>query len=268
MAHIIAWFLLFVFMYPLTMSIIWMVGGLYTYWRRERKNSKPPLLENYPPISILMVAYNEESVIHATVSHLLDLNYPEYEIIIVDDCSTNNTTKILKDLARADSRIRLVLLQENTGKPTALNAGLRVAQHEIIVSMDADSFLGRDALTWIAWHFETGLRIGAVTGNPRVLNRTSLLSRIQATEYSSIIGLIKRTQRIVGKVLTASGVLVAFRRTALVDIGFWGTDCVTEDIDITWKLEKSFWDVRYEARAVIWMMVPETLKGIWKQRVR
>jgi biofilm PGA synthesis N-glycosyltransferase PgaC len=120
----------------------------------------------------------------------------------------------------------------------------------------------------MAWHFNRFPRVGAITGNPRVLNRTSLLGKIQTGEYATIIGFIKRAQRILGKVLTVSGVVAAFRREALASVGFWDTDMVTEDIDITWKLEKEFWDVRYEPRALCWILVPETLKGLLRQRVR
>lgn len=250
------------------MSVVWMIGGVFYYFRRERKQIEPPVLSTYPPVSIVLAAYNEADIIRSTVSHLFKLDYPSYEIIVVDDCSTDQTATILRELAGEDQRLRLVLLDENIGKAAALNVGVRVVNHEIIISIDADSYLDHNALKWLVWHFEKGTRTGAVTGNPRVLNRTSLLSKIQAAEYSSIIGLIKRTQRIIGKVMTVSGVLAAFRRTALVDIGYWDTDCVTEDIDITWKLEKKLWDVRYEAQALIWILVPETLRGFWRQRVR
>ena len=83
-----------------------------------------------------------------------------------------------------------------------------------------------------------------------------------------MIGSIKRTQRILGKIMTVSGVVVAFRKKALVSVGLWDRDMITEDIAVSWKLEKNFWDIRYEPRALCWMLVPETLQGLWKQRVR
>jgi biofilm PGA synthesis N-glycosyltransferase PgaC len=138
----------------------------------------------------------------------------------------------------------------------------------LLLTIDADALVDPVALKWMAWHFEKFPRVGAVTGNPRILNRTSLLAKIQTGEFSTIIGLIKRTQRILGKVLTVSGVIAAFRKQALLSVGFWDTDMVTEDIDITWKLEKRFWDIRYEPRAICWILVPETLKGLWRQRFR
>ena len=259
---------LFVFFYPLVMSILWMSGGIFFFVRREWKVEKMPPLSGLPPVTILIAAHNEAAIIGSTVTTLFQLDYPDYEVIVVDDGSTDGTGRILQEMAAGERRLRLVLITENLGKPGALNAGIRAARHEIIVTMDADSYLDGNALYWLVWHFEKGQRIGAVTGNPRVLNRTTLLARIQAAEYSSIIGMIKRTQRVWGKIMTVSGALAAFRMAALVDVDFWSTDSVTEDIDITWKLQKRFWEVYYEPRALVWILVPETLQGLWNQRIR
>src|SRR5690606_9259627 len=87
-------------------------------------------------------------------------------------------------------------------------------------------------------------------------------------EYASIIGAIKRTQRTLGKIMTVSGVVVAFRKKALINVGLWDRDMITEDISVSWKLQERFWDIRYEPRALCWMLVPETIRGIWKQRIR
>ena len=258
----------FVYLYPLLMSFVWMIGGIIFAHRLEKKDAEPPKLEKYPPFSILIPCHNEENNIENTVKHLLGLNYPEYEIIIIDDGSTDNSPVVFKELCNQHPQVRAVYLKQNQGKAAALNNACMIAQNDLILTMDADAFIDPNALKWIAWHFVTGPRVGAVTGNPRVLNRTSLLAKIQTGEFSTIIGLIKRTQRILGKVLTVSGVIAAFRRQALLSVGFWDTDMVTEDIDVTWKLEKNFWDVRYEPSAICWILVPETLKGLWRQRLR
>jgi biofilm PGA synthesis N-glycosyltransferase PgaC len=111
-------------------------------------------------------------------------------------------------------------------------------------------------------------RVGAISGNPRILNRRTLLSRIQVGEFSSIIGMVKRSQRDVGRVFTVSGCHVCFRRRALHDVGYWSPETVTEDIDVSWKLQLHYWDVRYEPRSLAWIVMPETLRGLWRQRVR
>ena len=143
-----------------------------------------------------------------------------------------------------------------------------MSKGEIVVTVDADCMLDARALHWMAWHFTNFPRVGALTGNPRVRNRTTLLAQIQTAEYARVIGLIKRTQRVLGKVLTVSGVIAAWRRQALLDVGLWSNDMITDDIDMTWKMEKRFWDVRYETKAIGWMLVPETFWGLWRQRCR
>jgi biofilm PGA synthesis N-glycosyltransferase PgaC len=267
MEALLQYLALFVYFYPLVMSIIWTSGGLLFFITREWKERETPS-DSCPPVTILMAAHNEEKVIGSTVSHLFQLDYPCYEVIVVDDGSTDNTAAILREMAAAEPRLRLVRLLNNMGKAVALNAGVRAARHEIIVTIDADSYLDKEALRWLVRHFTRNPRTGAVTGNPRVLNRTSLLARIQTAEYSSIIGMIKRTQSIWGRLMTVSGVLAAYRLAALVDVNFWSTDSVTEDIDITWKLQRRSWEVHYEPRALVWVLVPETLRGLWKQRLR
>jgi biofilm PGA synthesis N-glycosyltransferase PgaC len=257
----------FVFLYPLYMSFVWTIGALVFYFRRERKPI--PQLDDYPFFSIIIPARNEEEAIRDTVEHLKDLDYPDYEVIVVDGGSTDKTPSILDELVKKYPLwLKTIHLSPNSGKAKAINAGIIFSRGELILTMDADCLLCAGTLKAMAWHFVSFPRVGAVTGNPRIINRTSLLGKIQVGEYSSIIGLIKRSQRILGKVLTVSGVIAAFRKSALYDCGFFDSHTVTEDIDMTWKLQKRFWDVRYEPRALCWILAPETLKGLWRQRIR
>jgi biofilm PGA synthesis N-glycosyltransferase PgaC len=258
----------YVYLYPLFMSFVWSVGGLLFFWKQERNKMTVQEMNEYPLFSILVPCHNEEGQIQDTASHLLELDYPEYEIIFIDDGSTDATAARIHELCEKHEKVRGVYFRENHGKASALNAGCAAAKGELILSIDADALLEKNSLRWMAWHFTQFPRVGAVTGNPRVINRTTLLGKIQTGEYATIIGLIKRSQRILGKVLTVSGVIAAFRKDALASAGFWDTDMVTEDIDVTWKLERKFWDVRYEPRAVCWIFVPETLRGLWRQRLR
>lgn len=146
--------------------------------------------------------------------------------------------------------------------------GALMACSEYLICIDGDAMLDPNATHWMMANFLSAPRVGAVTGNPRIRNRTTLLGKIQVGEFSSIIGLIKRAQRIYGRVFTVSGVVVGFRRSALQDIGYWNTDMVTEDIDISWRLQLRHWDVRYEPKALCWILMPETLRGVWRQRLR
>ncbi|MDF2633202.1 MAG: Poly-beta,6 N-acetyl-D-glucosamine synthase PgaC/IcaA [Pelosinus sp.] len=258
----------FVFLYPIVMSIVWMIGASYFYFRYERNVPEYPDLQEFPLMTIMVPAHNEEDSIKETVHAILQSDYPNFEVIVIDDGSTDKTSLILDEIVAESPKVRTLILKQNMGKAAALNYGFLMSKGEIILTIDADCLLDKKAMHWLVWHFTKFPRVGAVTGNPRVRNRTSLLAKIQTAEYSSVIGLIKRTQRLLGKILTVSGVIAAFRRSALIDVGLWSTDMITDDIDMTWKIEKKKWDVRYETNALGWILVPETVGGLWRQRVR
>ncbi len=258
------YFLLF---YPICMVVVWMVGGLIFRLRWENKNVAGDGI--YPFVTIVVPAHDEEDCIQETLDNMRHLEYPYYEVIVVDDGSTDRTGRIIDRMAAQNSQwLRAMHQSPNKGKAMALNKAVAKANGEIIVVVDADSLLEKDALIYLVSHFVASENVGAVTGSPRVRNRTTLLGKIQVGEYSYIIGLIKRAQRVYGRILTVSGAVVAYRRTAVFDVGLFDPAAVTEDIEITWKMHTRSWDVRYEPRALCWVLVPETIRGLWRQRVR
>jgi biofilm PGA synthesis N-glycosyltransferase PgaC len=262
--------LAFAYYYPLFMSYVWMCGGLYYrfHWEGARPADQPPVLKSPPGVSVLVPCFNEEAQIGEAVRYLSLLDYPDYEIICINDGSSDRTAAILDALTPMYPALRVVHLETNGGKARALNVGALLARHEILVCIDSDAVLDPHAVTWLVSHFEQAPRLGAVTGNPRIRNRSTLLGKIQVGEFSSIIGLIKRAQRIYGRIFTVSGVVVAFRRAALQRIGFWHSDTVTDDIDVSWRLQLDHWDIRYEPNALCWILMPETYRGLWRQRLR
>jgi len=259
----------FVYFYPLTMAFIWMFGTFLFQTLRDNSPDAPPEPgENPPMFSVLIPCHNEEECIEETISYLEYQDYPNFEIIAIDDASSDRTGEILRQLQQKYANLRVITLKSNQGKGTGLNMAAMVSRGEYLVGIDADALLDREALRWFLWHFQTSSRVGAITGNPKVRNRTTIMAKIQVGEYSTIIGMIKRAQRILGKIYTVSGVVVAFRKKALRNVGFWSNNMVTEDIDVSWKLQLDHWDVRYEARVLCWILVPETIRGIWRQRLR
>lgn len=262
----------FVFYYPLFMAYLWMIGGLYYYFHWERKDTQPldepPELDDYPFVSVLIPCFNEEENVRETVAWAHAQEYPDFEVIAINDGSSDRTGEILQELLEVYPRLRVVEHAENQGKGMGLRTGAIAARGEILVCIDGDALLDPYATHWIARHFVQGPRVGAVTGNPRIRTRSTLLGKIQVGEFSAIIGLIKRTQRIYGGVFTVSGVVTGVRKAALHRIGYWSTDMVTEDIDLSWRLQRDHWAVRYEPRALCWILMPETLRGLWKQRLR
>lgn len=263
------WLVSYVFYYPVIMSLVWLFGGICFYVRRERHTPKePPVLNRRPLVSVLIPAHNEEETIADAVHSIFLSRYENLEVIVINDASTDGTEAVLQDLLKQYPRLRLLHLRKNMGKAHGLNLALAMSHGEIIVTLDADSMLDERAIEWAVWHFITFPRVGAVTGNPRVRNRSTLLAKIQTAEYSSVIGLIKRAQRLLGKVMTVSGVVAAWRRSAIIHVGLWDTVAITDDIEMTWKLETHFWDIRYEPNMICWMLVPESIRGLWKQRKR
>lgn len=271
MEGLVGGLLQFAFFYPVVMSFFWMSGGLYYYLRRERSDypyDAPPAMTEYPPVSVLIPCHNEGDNVDETIGAALAQQYPDFEVIAVNDGSRDNTAEKLDLLAARHPRLRVIHLDRNLGKANALRMGALAARSEYLVCIDGDALLEPHAVHWLAWHLASGPRVGAVTGNPRIRNRSTVLGRLQVGEFSSIIGMIKRAQRVYGRIFTVSGVISGFRRTALHRIGYWSDDMITEDIDISWRLQLDHWDIRYEPNALCFILMPETLKGLWKQRLR
>jgi poly-beta-1,6-N-acetyl-D-glucosamine synthase len=261
----------FVFYYPLFMSFLWMLGAALFYWRFERGAppwDRPCVLPDTPPVSILVPSYNEGENAEETLTHALALDYPEFEVVAINDGSTDDTGEVLDRMAARHPRLRVVHLAENQGKAVGLQAGSLLAKHDILICIDGDALLDRHAAHWLVRHFVESPSVAAVTGNPRIRNRSTLLGRVQVGEFSSIVGIIKRAQRSFGRLFTVSGVIAAFRKSAVHQVGYWSPDMLTEDIDITWKLQRAGWDVRFEPNALTWILMPETVRGLWKQRLR
>ena len=261
----------FAFYYPLFMAYMWMSGALFYYFRFERhyvNQGLPPTLKEYPGVALVVPCHNEEENVRDTITFLLDIKYPDFEVIAVNDGSTDRTQEILIELSNQHKQLRVIHQVQNQGKAAGLNMAALLTKKEFLVCIDGDCLLDEHAVTWMMSHFINSPRVGAVTGNPRIRNRSSLLGKIQVGEFSSIIGLIKRAQRVYGRIFTVSGVIAAFRKTALHDVGYWSTEMLTDDIDVSWKLQLSHWDIRFEPKALCWILMPETFRGLYKQRLR
>lgn len=268
--------LAFVFFYPLLMSGLWMVGGVTFYltlerhwkWGETHAERDVPDLPGNPLVSILIPCFNEEKNGEETILAALHQRYQHIEVIAINDGSSDNTAAMLERLAGMHPRLRVLHLAHNQGKAMALRMGALAANSDYLVCIDGDSILDPDAVAFLVRPLIDNPRVGSVTGNPRVRTRSTLTGAVQVGEFSSIIGLIKRTQRVYGQVFTVSGAISSFNRRALARVGYWSLDMVTEDIDISWKLQRDHCAIFYEPRALCWILMPETLKGLWKQRLR
>jgi poly-beta-1,6-N-acetyl-D-glucosamine synthase len=219
-------------------------------------------------VTILVPVYNEEAVIESALRSLLALDYPAYDILIVDDGSTDRTFEIVSGLAgkHADVEVRVVR-KRNGGKASALNTGIGLATSPFILCMDGDSRLTPDTLQHAMRHFSDP-RVGAVAGNVKVVNRNNLWTRLQALEYIQGLNLARRAQGFLHAVNIIPGPIGVFRREMLLAVGGYETDTFAEDADLTLKILTSGWHIVYDEGAIAWTEAPERYLDLIQQRCR
>ncbi len=230
--------------------------------RRELKQSD--FFSYFPPVSILIPAYNEEKVLRRAIETALEANYPYKEIIVIDDGSTDRTYQIAQEYC--DSGVK-VIHRPNGGKAVAINHGLRFARGEIIVIVDADSLVGKNTLIELIQPLKDP-EIAAVAGNIKVLNRMNWLTKCQALEYIASINVYRRALDVFGSVTVVPGALGAYRREVLEGSGFYDTDTLVEDFDVTIKTLKTGKVVQASTAAIAYTEAPQTLGSLVKQRLR
>jgi poly-beta-1,6-N-acetyl-D-glucosamine synthase len=259
--------LAFVALYPVCTAALWMAGGLMFRVLEERDDVEEPAA-GWQGISVLIPAYNEESVIALSVTAALAADYPVLEVLVLDDGSSDGTEAAALAAAAGDRRCRVLRDPINRGKAEQLNAGFGVARHPLVAVIDADTHLHPQALRLAAARMARSPMVAAVAGSPHVTNRGRLLLAMQVLEVAAIIGLIRRTQSITGRVGVVAGVLGLFRKDRVVAVGGYDPRMATEDIELTWRLLLAGWQTVYEPRALVGMQVPPSLPALWAQRKR
>lgn len=215
------------------------------------------------PVSVLVPAYNERECIANTVRSLTASDHP-IEVIVIDDGSTDGTAGIVESLRLPGVR---VVRQPNSGKPAALNRGIRNARYDIVVMMDGDTVFEPSTVRELIQPFGDP-RVGAVAGNAKVGNRDSLIGAWQHIEYVMGFNLDRRMYDLLGCMPTIPGAVGAFRRQALDRVGGMSEDTLAEDTDITMAIHRDGWRVVYAERARAWTEAPETVQQLWSQRYR
>jgi cellulose synthase/poly-beta-1,6-N-acetylglucosamine synthase-like glycosyltransferase/peptidoglycan/xylan/chitin deacetylase (PgdA/CDA1 family) len=217
-----------------------------------------------PPASIVVPAFDEADVIEASVRSLAASDYPEFEVIVVDDGSSDGTGEIVRGLGLEGVTL---IAEENRGKPDALNAGIAAARHELIVCVDADTVFEPGTLRRLLQPF-IDERVGAVAGNTKVANRGGLLGRWQHIDYVMGFNLDRRLFDVLQCMPTVPGAIGAFRRQALDEVGRFSGATLAEDTDITIALGRVGWRVVYAEDAIARTEAPSTLAALWRQRYR
>jgi spore germination protein YaaH/peptidoglycan/xylan/chitin deacetylase (PgdA/CDA1 family)/GT2 family glycosyltransferase len=222
-----------------------------------------------PPVSVVIPAFNERTVIVGTVDSVLRSDWPAgvpFEVLVVDDGSNDGTADAVREAFAGDPRV-VVLGQPNGGKSSALNLGFARASADVVIALDADTVFLPDTVRRLAARFADP-RVVAVAGNARVGNERNVITRWQALEYVTSQNLDRRAFARLNCITVVPGAVGAWRRSAVLAAGGFGHDTLAEDADLTLKLLRRGGLVGYEDRALALTEAPERIGAFLKQRFR
>ena len=244
------------------------VGSLaFAQWVRSKRREHHPSGSNYSPfVSVIVPAYNEELVINNTVRSLLASDYRNFEIIVVDDGSVDDTSKVVRDCFGDNERVQLLTVL-NAGKAAALNTGLNHARGEVIVALDADTIFAPQTIGALAHRFYNP-KLGALAGNAKVGNRINIVTRWQALEYITSQNLDRRAFASLNCITVVPGAVGAWRKDLLQEVGGFPADTLAEDQDLTLQIRKLGYEIGYEETAVAWTEAPDKIRPLASQRYR
>ncbi len=229
---------------------------------------------DYPPVSILIPAHNEEIVIGRTLDAMCALDYPEdrLEIIVINDGSSDRTGEIIKEYAARDSRVICYDVpagQGGKGKSRALNLGLAQASHPYIAIYDADNTPEPSALRYLAAQLLLHPELGAVLGKFRTVNKTrTLLTRFINIETLSFQSILQAGRWKLLRVATLPGTNFLMRREVIEEMNGWDEDAITEDSELSIRMYIAGWKIKFIPYSVTWEQEPETWSVWLRQRTR
>ncbi|WP_268225685.1 glycosyltransferase [Sinomicrobium oceani] len=257
----------------LVVSLFFLKGsailGFFLISRRS-KNQKKSVFKNNQlsgKIDIIIAAFNEEKGIINTVNNLLKIDYTEYNILIIDDGSTDKTKNLLEQYFSNNPKIKLLANKKNEGKARALTNALAFSQADIVVFIDADTHVQPNVLKIIYSVFKDQ-RIAAISGNLKVRNQNNLLTVIQHLEYQATFNFEREVFDKINTLTTIPGAICAFQRIKLQRIGGFNNETLTEDCDVTFKLLREGVRIKNEKQVIGYTEAPESLHMFLRQRIR
>ena len=263
-------FIVFVFFVgDVLMSARLIMVGLFAIIDRLKRPHKQASPGFNPRIAVLVPAYNEEKVIVRTIRSVLNSDYTNIRVIVIDDGSKDRTFEVAREAYAKDiaaGRV-VVMTKQNGGKAAALNYALEHIEEEFYVGIDADTVIAMDAISKLIPHFEDPL-VGAVAGNAKVGNRVNLWTRWQALEYITSQNFERRALDLFNVVTVVPGAIGAWRTEGVKAAGGYPINTVAEDADLTMNLLEHQYKVVYEDRALAFTEAPIDAKGLMRQRFR
>jgi len=264
----VAQFLYWCFLGAIVLGVarLLVLAGL-ALWKRMRGEGLPaPFADGPPAVTVLIPAFNEEKVIVTTVERILASDYPNMDVLVIDDGSKDHTAYITRSHFLSDPRVGVISIP-NGGKANALNVGMAHARGEVIVALDADTqFEATTISRLVRWFSDTS--IGAVAGNAKVGNRINMITRWQALEYIVAQNLERRALSALDTLTVVPGAVGAWRKDVLLEMGGFPADTLAEDQDLTLHVQTEGYRVHFDSTAIAWTEAPATVSGLAKQRFR
>ncbi|MEK6918009.1 MAG: glycosyltransferase [Nanoarchaeota archaeon] len=252
-------------------GIYFLLLFILLYKKNRDELYKYPLPKKFLPISVIIPSYNEEKEISNTLQAVVDLEYPsgKKQIIVVDDCSTDNTYRVIKEFAKKHSNMIVVQTPKNTGNAAgSKNYGLKFVKTSLIGFVDSDSFPSKDSLTKMVGYFEEDEKVAAVTSRVWVKEKkNNFIERFQDFDYV-VIAWSRKILDFIGCVYVTNGPLSIYRGSVMKQINGFDEKNLTEDIEITWKILSLGYKTKMSYSTKVYTIVPETFKAWHKQRIR
>ncbi len=256
-------------------NVLLSVGGFIYYYKMGKEDPNIPLKE-YPFVSVMVPAHNESAVIRRTVQALLNFDYPKdrYEIIVINDNSTDNSAEVLADIqADHPDRMMMVINTDSQvggkGKSGALNIGFSAARGSVFAIYDADNTPEPQALRILVEHLMVDDSLGAVIGKFRTRNRNaSLLTRFVNIETLAHQCMNQAGRWFFFKLCTIPGTNFVIHRHIIEAIGGWDPKALSEDTEISFRIYRLGYKIRQIPAAVTWEQEPFRLDIWFKQRTR
>lgn len=267
------WGDIFFGIYSLAITFYILSRFLFAYFYQDE-----PAATTEPKISFVIPAYNEEKAIGKTIERVYAIDYPQekIEVITVNDGSKDETFAEMQKAQLRHPDLQILNWQDNRGKRDGMAAGAKAASGEILVFVDSDSFIQSDSIRYLISHFADS-KVGAVAGHAEVYNEDkNMLTRMQSVRYFISFRIFKATESIFNTVTCCSGCFAAYRRSAVMQIvdewmnqKFLGVRCTYgDDRSLTNFLIKRGYKLTYCRDAIAYTIVPDTMKGFWKQQLR